>query len=335
MSDEDDAIEYGYQEPVATLLTLGDVRGQPRYDYRSLGLGEGDVPELARLAADPELFWGDPASAVVWAPVHAWRALADLRAEGALDALIAVLSLPVKEQGDEVDDYDGWIGQELPEVFAAIGPAAFPVLADYLRDAGHHRWARTTTAAAIGLIGERYPALRDGAVAVLTEVVEATTDHPGPTTDDDEVLNGCLIADLVRLKAVESAPVIERAFAAERVDLILTGDWEDVQVDLGLLEERITPAHNYLMEQLLGDASPEVRDLLMGELDLRGAFGGAGLGAGWDDPGFDPTFDDEPRPKGAMTPAQIRQRQEAAKQKAKQKRKMAQQSKKQNRKKRK
>jgi hypothetical protein len=33
---------------------------------------------------------------------------------------------------------------------------------------------------------------------------------------------------------VESAAAIERAFAAKRVDLTITGDWNEVQVDLGL-----------------------------------------------------------------------------------------------------
>jgi hypothetical protein len=32
---------------------------------------------------------------------------------------------------------------------------------------------------------------------------------------------------------VEAAPLIERAFAAKRIDLSVMGDWEDAQVELG------------------------------------------------------------------------------------------------------
>ena len=39
---------------------------------------------------------------------------------------------------------------------------------------------------------------------------------------------------------MEAAPVIGRAFAAERVDLCIQGDWEDVQLSLGVLVERRT-----------------------------------------------------------------------------------------------
>jgi len=59
-------------------------------------------------------------------------------------------------------------------------------------------------------------------------------------------LNTILIADLVVLEAVEAAPVIEEAFAAGAVDTRWIPDWEDVQVALGLLPERITPKPVYV-----------------------------------------------------------------------------------------
>ena len=46
--------------------------------------------------------------------------------------------------------------------------------------------------------------------------------------------NGFLIRYLIKLQAVEAAPLMERAFAADRADLSIVGDWEDAQVDLGL-----------------------------------------------------------------------------------------------------
>ena len=40
---------------------------------------------------------------------------------------------------------------------------------------------------------------------------------------------------------MESLPVIERAFAADCVDLSVFGDWEDVQIRLGLKPHREKP----------------------------------------------------------------------------------------------
>ena len=34
---------------------------------------------------------------------------------------------------------------------------------------------------------------------------------------------------------------MEAAFAADKVDLSIRGDWEEIQIELGLLDERITP----------------------------------------------------------------------------------------------
>ena len=43
------------------------------------------------------------------------------------------------------------------------------------------------------------------------------------------------------LRAVEAAAMIERAFAAERVDESCGGDWEAVQIELGLKTQREHP----------------------------------------------------------------------------------------------
>lgn len=80
------------------------------------------------------------------------------------------------------------------------------------------------------------------------------------STEDDRELLGSVVGDLLDLDAVEAAPAMERAFAEDRVDLSAAGDWEDVQVELGLLPARITPTRNYFLEAFPGLA--EVADLL-------------------------------------------------------------------------
>ena len=57
----------------------------------------------------------------------------------------------------------------------------------------------------------------------------------------EDNFNAFLVGYLIDLKGVEAAPIIEQAFAANKVDLLVQGDWEDVQIYLGLLNERITP----------------------------------------------------------------------------------------------
>jgi hypothetical protein len=206
-------------------------------DYRALGLGPEHVPDLIRLALDEELYWSEVESDAMWAPIHAWRALALLRAEEAAQPLTRLLY--------RIDEYDDdWVGEELPRVFGHIGPAAIPVLADYLVDDAHGLWARVAAAHGLSEIGDRHPEARSPTIAALTETLECFADQ-------DATLNAFLISYLVELDGVEAVPLMERAFEAERVDLAVMGDWEDAQIKLGLLDERETPSPN----AVLGDLS--------------------------------------------------------------------------------
>jgi hypothetical protein len=58
--------------------------------------------------------------------------------------------------------------------------------------------------------------------------------------DQSAALNASLVDLLVVWKVVETAPLIEKAFAAGRVDEMSNGDWEDVQIELGLRKVRET-----------------------------------------------------------------------------------------------
>jgi hypothetical protein len=226
-------IATSYLPPVDKLLTLGDARDSAAHwlNYLALGLGPEHIPDLIRMATDEELHWADSGSLQVWAPVHAWRALGQLRAEAAIEPLTGLL-----HRID--DDDDDWVGEELPDVYGMIGPAAIPALAAYLADASRPLFARVASVHSFAEIGLNHPDARAECVAALTAQLERFAEN-------DPTLNAFLVSYLMDLKAVESAPVMERAFVAERVELPVAGDWEDVQIELGLRQTRTTPKPNY------------------------------------------------------------------------------------------
>jgi len=220
--------EQSYRPPVEALLSLGEPPGRDMsVDCAALGLGREHIPELIRMAVDPELHSGPQASQIVWAPVHAWRALAALRAEAAIVPLLGLLA-----RLD--DDMDDWLAREIPDVCALFGQPALQPAADYLADARHGVWARVTAANCVGHIGVAHPDLRAECVAKLAAQLEQCATQT-------ENFNGMLVWDLMDLKAVEAAPVIERAFAAGRVDESVCGDWENVQIEFGLKTHREHP----------------------------------------------------------------------------------------------
>jgi HEAT repeat protein len=211
-----------YAPPVNQLLTYGDARvvsrgGWP--DYLELGLGPEHIPDLIRMATDNELNWANSDSLEVWAPLHAWRALGQLHAEEAVEPLLSLF--------EELEDSD-WVMSELPQVFAMIGPAVLPTLAAYIADVSHSENARSFVISGIETIASKIPETRQTCIELLIKQLELFAEN-GPD------VNASLILGLVELQAIEAAPLIERAFAAKSVDLSLMGDWEDVQVELGLL----------------------------------------------------------------------------------------------------
>lgn len=223
-----------YSEPVAQLLTLGEARMAPvdRWrDYTGLGLTAADVPELIRMATDKALHDTMEDTPVIWAPIHAWRALGQLRAEAAVAPLVELFR--------RVDTHmDDWAAEDLPRAMGLTGPAAIPVLAGCLYDSTYERWARGAALEGIAQVAQCHPDAREEAVAVLTDLLARFAEH-------DPGINAYLISALIDLRAVESAPVMEEAFAAGAVDLSIQGDWEEVQIELGLLTERLTPKPKY------------------------------------------------------------------------------------------
>ena len=108
-----------------------------------------------------------------------------------------------------------------------IGPAALPALAAYMADRSHKEWPHINASSSVLSIATRWPEARSESVAILSEQLEQFTEN-------EPDFNAFLILALVKLGAKEAAPLMEQAFAAERVNPIVMGDWEDVQVRLGL-----------------------------------------------------------------------------------------------------
>ena len=244
-----------YHPPVVKLLTLGDVRGKGDWlDYQAAcGLTEADIPELIRMVQDEELNWADEDSDEVWAPLHAWRALGQLQAVEAIIPLVKLLS-----RIDEHVNHD-WEQSELPEVLAMIGPDALPSLEGFLVNPRHGDFSRWAAAEAIQKIGERYPDYRAECVALLTRQL-AKYRKQSPT------LNGGLVSTLYDLQAVEAADTMAAAFKANKVDVSILGDWEEVQIKLGLLSERITPAPRRGWLQTQNPTIAKLDQLLSGNL---------------------------------------------------------------------
>jgi len=193
-------------------------------DYvAALALTAADVPELLTIArqwAEPFDWPEDEDDVSGYAPIHAWRGLAQLRAAEAVGPLLEMMG-PLDELGDD------WYLEEFPHVFAWIGLASMAPLRDYLLEDRPGTYPRVVASSGLRELAMRHAQVRDDVVKVLCEALSKYE-------QSDETFNGLLVADLLELKAVEAAELIERAHAADRVDLMVCGCWETVRKELGV-----------------------------------------------------------------------------------------------------
>jgi len=221
--------ERPYSQPVNMLLSRGDPGRAAQWpDYLAMGLGPEQIPELIRMATDESLNNAPTESPEVWAPLHAWRTLGQMRAEAAVKPLLGLF-----QRADE--QYDDWVLDDLPRAFGEIGSPALEALSAYLAEQNRAFGPRVAAAQSIREIGRRYVESQDACVAALVQQLGKFAANGAP-------LNGSLVSLLLDMRGVEAAPVIEHAFAAGQVDETVSGDWEDVQIQLGLKNKRDTPA---------------------------------------------------------------------------------------------
>lgn len=219
-----------YSYPVSQLLTLGqffeDVNwtAESWKGYAKLGFDNSHIPELIAVLTDEELHAG--CEPVPFAPVHAWRILAELKASEALPALVSLL----RRLDDDVDD---WIDSELPSVFSKIGWESVDVLAPFAADERNGIYARGSACRSIGEVATAHPEQRGRCLEILTNILKSFEQH-------DQFLNAAIVSVLLDLDSVESIDLIRDAYAKDCVDVDFVGDLEDVEIALGLRTERST-----------------------------------------------------------------------------------------------
>jgi len=228
-------MKNNYEKPVSELLEFGEADWREWDDYSVFGFTKEHIPELIRLGKDRTLIIGaadaELGYAALWAPLHAWRALVQMQATEAIFPLLDVF-----DWGDETDS--DLISEGLSDAFRKFGPAVIEPLAMFLHEPYHNMWAYVSAPEILGRIGVKHPESRDRVIEIITAALDEKYEH------NDGDINGYWISDLLDLKAVESYPVIKKAFDAKKVNLRIVGDLEDVELEFGMREKRDTPAPN-------------------------------------------------------------------------------------------
>jgi hypothetical protein len=245
-----DQMELTNSEPVACLIALGPPKSRGWCNYASLGITTEHSSELFRVLETPEVEVQSAEDPELWAPMHAWRALAQL---GTLD-LVGHLLKRLDEFTD--DNWDDYLLSDFSQAMSLIGSAALDPLIEWLNDARHVGFSAWPVAGGIAAVAREHPELRGRALAVLEAELRNWRDRSSEH-------NAGLVSALIDIRARESIPLIREAMNAEAVDEMVVGTLEQVEVELGV--------HDRPLEPRFGQLSISSSLSGRGDCDLRAA----------------------------------------------------------------
>jgi uncharacterized protein len=218
------------KDRIQCLLELGEAdRSGTWPDYLQYGFTETAIPALLDLVADQAFDQMDSESPEVWAPLHAWRTLGQLGSNQTI--------VPLLDQFDRLCE-DDWALPELSTVMGMLGEPAIEPLAGFLNDSRHREFARVIALDGLAEIARHKPDCRE-------RIIKCYRDYMSTPDELAVTLNGLLIGRLLDLKAIEAIDDIRQLFARDCVDITCAGDLEEVEIELGLRQTRITPRPDY------------------------------------------------------------------------------------------
>jgi hypothetical protein len=202
-----------YPPPLDALATLGDEDVDDFVTDR--GIGQEHVPELVRMVRDRALVTAPADAPANWAPFHALELLSELDCSAHVADLITLFDTDRSELTDE-----------LLWKLGGVGGAAVAPLVAYMNDRTRWDGGRSYAANALEEIGNQLPDTREAVVAAISALVENGA-------SEREGLMGIFVSALIGLKAVETLPIIRRAFEHGWVDETVSGSWGTVLDELG------------------------------------------------------------------------------------------------------
>jgi len=287
-----------YTPPVSRLLNYQECQSTEANewpDYVSeFGFTHEHIPELVRLMRDVDLYeWEseeeddipeglDPDLA--WCgPIHAWRALGQLKATEFLDGALDILD----SRADE------WAMEEFPQVCQMIGPDIIPPLGALIKENVTTDKDIVSLIESLFSLPEEYPEARDRCAAILQDALQTYRQN-------SKLHNTFLVLGLQTLRVTEALDLLEAVYQEKRVDELFVGTWARAQIILGLKTEA-----DFTQEELTPEVPPEMQQMqdLLELLERQQKPDAFALGMPVDPSHFPstkpPEFDDLVKPKTA------------------------------------
>lgn len=224
-----------YNGRVASLLTLGrdKLLRVDRYSYvEKFGFTQDDAEQLLVLAKDMDIFQYDysdiPEDEGVefFGVVHAWNVLSELEVPEAKDLFVTMI-----EECDGESYNDDWILSDFRRLIKPFRKDMYEYFEECSQLEDYSVWTRLEY---IGAIGDMLKAKEVEADKVDEYIVKVLS------SSDNDIVNASVIIICMDEKLIKHHELIKQCFERNTVDIDHIGDLEDVEIDMGLREERET-----------------------------------------------------------------------------------------------
>lgn len=224
-----------YDGRVAKLLSLGrdELMRIDRYSYiEKFGFTQDDIEQLLVLAKDMDIFQHDysdiPEDGGVefFGVIHAWNVLSELEAPQAKELFVKII-----EQCGNESYNDDWILSDFRRLIKPFRKDMYEYFEECSQLGGYSVWTRLEY---IGAIGDMLKAKEVEAHKVDEYIVKVLS------SGNNEIINASVISICIKEKLLKHHDVIKQCFERKAVDIDHIGDLEDIEIDMGLREERET-----------------------------------------------------------------------------------------------
>jgi hypothetical protein len=243
-----------YDGRVAKLLSLGRDRlmKSNRDSYvKKFGFTKDDVPQLLALAQDMDIFKHDyrdiPEDEGIeyYGVIHAWFVLSELEVAEFKEILIQMV-----EDGND-NEYDEWILENFVDLIKPYRKSMYEYFAEGVVLKGNSTWTRLCY---IDTIKEMLKADEVSLQEVEKLIVEVLSHG------ENDVVNASTMGICMDYKLTEHHELIKECYARDAIDLMYNGDLEDVEIRMGLREQRETQKEPTMLQKLFNDLDDDFYD---------------------------------------------------------------------------
>ncbi|MEM9776077.1 MAG: hypothetical protein AAF902_15980 [Chloroflexota bacterium] len=226
------ALKERYLPPVDQLLQITPKLEiwAPWLNYtEQFNLTREHIPQLIQMLDDEDILWADYETMpeINDAQIHAWRALSELPSTKAIPKLLTIWS--------EADPESDLENEDILTVLHKMGPISIDLVSKALNSKKYSSSMKIGLSECLTKIGQSHPESRNRIAKVLGKKLASFKSN-------DRTVNAFLVAGLMNLDgAIDRMSLIERVYENRMADLGMCGDLEEIKVELGLLEKRITP----------------------------------------------------------------------------------------------